>query len=653
MLTPVSGTLADYNSAILNGNATHARMVFPVQGITLTDDNISMSGGLNITDVLNADTDITFGKAVSRELSVNLINSSVFDTFDWSEEFRLDMGVDINGTTNWVTVGYFTGTKPQMYYGIKIIQFYAYDRMQKLDVLADDFLETLTYPATISSIYTALCTYFSLTGETGDAIADALSASFSESPFTGGMSCRALLAYIAEACGCYARITATGNVRLVWFTDHTADYSVDADDYYSISMNEVTTPVVDVMRVSCTYDNDIPGFVYPVGVDGEYYQIIDNPFLIHSASSATIAIFTAMLSRFSSFGSYRPMSMNIIGNWMVESGDVIEVGYGENETVNLPIFVRRFSWNGASRDVYECTGNIKRSKLSSDAKEEYKVNSKVAAKYTVRSGVDINDDGVTVSGGKYLKLISGGVLDVQAQDFSISSSTKIIKTGKWTIHPQYMKFIGGYPSGTFEGFLTHDITVVDSQSPVNSTFNFSYNTYSEDDQTFYNSTFALIGQRNTYENHEWINKTAGMQFETDFAKNKTFVTSLGDIEVGEESIPEEIVFNYSSFRVTGEYEESLSGKGVTGAVRMVGRLVTIDFGGTTSSSISSGTTIFTLPAAYRPVRQIHVYVGYSDSTSVVRFQINTSGTIVPGAALASGKAIRGHVAYISNYDAYA
>ena len=203
MLTPTSPvTLSDYNAAILNGNATHARIVFPIQNVTFTGDDISAEGGITLTQIMNPDTDLVMGKAVESQIVIHFLNNGQFTGFNWTEEFRVDFGVEISGSTSWVTVGYFTGKKPERITRAEVIEFTALDRMSKFDTLADDFLSTLTYPKTMTQIYSALCTYIGVTKETGNENSTVMSTSYSASPFTNGITCRALLAYIAEANCC-------------------------------------------------------------------------------------------------------------------------------------------------------------------------------------------------------------------------------------------------------------------------------------------------------------------------------------------------------------------------------------------------------------------------------------------------------------------
>ena len=429
MLTPTNVTLSQMNSAILAGKPTHARLVFPVQTITLTDDDISADGGIVINSLLNPDTDLTMGKAVASELIVRLINGSIFNGFDWTEEFHIDFGVEIGNSTEWVTVGYFKGKKPKRVVNVETIEFSAMDRMQKFNELADDFIATLTFPVTMESIFQSLCTYCGVSYTSGDEIADVMAMSYSENPFNNGISCRDILSYIAEANCCYAKITAGGSAKLTWFSDQTSNYTLTEDDHFGIELDEENTSVIDSVRISSTED-ETAGFVYPISGNNVIYQIVDNPLLLSLGTSDRTTALTDIVARLAAFGAYTPGAVNAIGNFMVETGDIIAVEHSLSQTVNFPIFVRGFAWNGGCGDVYECTGNVDR-EMTSATREQYAEGGKLANKYDRISGIDITDDGIDIYGNKYLKLRSGGVVDIQSTNFVVDSANKLFQAGNW------------------------------------------------------------------------------------------------------------------------------------------------------------------------------------------------------------------------------
>ena len=417
MLTPSNVTMAQYNAAILNGNEKYVRIVFPTQDITLTGDDISADGGLIINQILNAEQDLVMGRAVMAETIIRFINSSTFVGFDWTEEFHIDFGVKINNSINWVTVGYFKGKKPKRTVGVNIIEFTAYDRMRLFDELADDFIAGLTFPCTMADIYTALCTFVGITSAAGDEMQNAMAMEYSENPFVNGVTCRDILSYIAEANCCYAKITADGYVTLKWFEEQ--NYTLTEDNHFGVIVDEVATPVIDTVRISSTEDEDA-GSVYPVGSNDVIYNIIDNPLLLCLGTADRTTVMADILTRLDAFGAYTPASVSAIGNWMVETGDIISAVHDGNQTVNIPVFVRGFVFDGSCGDVYESTGSADR-EMTPTTREQYEQGGKLGRKYSVVSGVDIDEDGVTVSGGKFVKIKSGGVFEVESQNLDVDS----------------------------------------------------------------------------------------------------------------------------------------------------------------------------------------------------------------------------------------
>ena len=143
MLNPPSGiTAANYWAAIKAGKPTHVRITFLGQDIVLTDEDIDVSTGITVNDVLNSDTDLVFGKAVCKQVSLQILNSDALAGLIWTGEFTLEFGVEMGSpaVTEWVTVGTFSGDKPKNVTTAQTIAFDAYDRMKRFDILADDYV---------------------------------------------------------------------------------------------------------------------------------------------------------------------------------------------------------------------------------------------------------------------------------------------------------------------------------------------------------------------------------------------------------------------------------------------------------------------------------------------------------------------------------
>ena len=94
-------------------------------------------------------------------------------------------------------------------------------------------------------------------------------------------------------------------------------------------------------------------------------------------------------------------------------------------------------WSGAINDAYETTGTTNRQVYSNEANRQRVMTSNKIEMYVdqnyykIRSGVAIDQDGVTVTGGKHVTIQSGGVFNVDSTNFKISSSLKRMVAGSW------------------------------------------------------------------------------------------------------------------------------------------------------------------------------------------------------------------------------
>lgn len=513
MLTPTGVTAAEYWAAIKAGHPTHVRMTFIGQNIVLGDQDIEYNSGITVTDILNGETDLIFGRAVSKQMTAGILNSSRLSGLKWTGEFTLEFGVDIGSpaVTNWVTIGYFSGEKPNNVTSANVIEFTAYDRMKMFDSIVDEYVKNITYPATVQDIYDGLCEYVGIDNVAGDELSAIMSRSYSEAPAEmQGYTCRDLLAWIAEACGCYAKITAAGKVQMVWYTDNTS-YAITGDEEFHVESGDVNDGMTWDEADQLTWDeidqlswDDVCGYRemysidnllvrqlnsdvainYPYATNGNIYLISGNPFLSVSTYSDVTTYIAPIYNRMKTFGGYLPARVECIGNWCVESGDVITIAVNSS-TVTFPIFVKEMRWNGAVRDSYEATGNKSRTLYQSDVEKQQvlmakkiemfveeaadgiaeEVQGNVEAEmeqnyYKIRSGIQILPEGITVSGGKFIKIESGGVLDVSSSNFEINSLNELLRTGNW----KFYNYGAKYTSANNVSYVITDQTSLSSDT---------------------------------------------------------------------------------------------------------------------------------------------------------------------------------------------
>ena len=378
MLTPSNVQAYEFNNAIKANGKTHIRITATLGSTTytLTDDDVH-SSGLSMPFYLNSDTDLTIGKAVTREVAFKLIRTANVQAAVLNYGFTVEIGVDIyyaNGTfnkTGWVTLGKFYPIDDDNYYDADVKDVVAYDCMNKFDIPADEWLQSLTYPMTVEQMFTSLCNYVGVTGEIGNALANMKARSFSEAPIKNtGLMCRDVLELIAEACGCYARITPDEHCKLVWFT--VTGWNLTNDEIFERGIKQYMSQVSGV-NVRNTED-DI-GVLYPTNADPDnLYVIVDNPFLVTANATEETNYIVPLYDRLRQYNHY-PFTLTGIGNPLIEAGDII-YAYPSNDAENprwFPVYVKEMLWNGACTDMYQSTGNRTRKVYSSAVKQKLSI----------------------------------------------------------------------------------------------------------------------------------------------------------------------------------------------------------------------------------------------------------------------------------------
>lgn len=498
MITPTGMTQAAYTEAILSGAPQHVRMTFD-NGVVLGDQDIE-ANGLTLMDILNGDTDLTFGKAVCKELSLNLLSSSRLDGVRWNHEFTLEMGIDVtenNQTvTKWVQVGIFQGTRPDKIHYVDVIAFTGHDRMVRFDVDIDPYLNGLTWPVSFSDLLEGLCDYCGVEYVAGDELQNIMSRTFENTLSGKGLTGVSLLAAMAEACGCYAKITPEGKLRMTWFSD--AAYEVDADHEFAVDAYDIGSGMTWAELGEYTWEEaeqwtwaDVGGYNVAfavhglsskmsetdVGVNygdltGNIYLIVDNPFLVIIDDTDKDNYVRPLYERLAEFGGYLPVNVECVGNWLVEAGDIITVDV-HGDSVSMPVFCRTMVWNGSCSDHYEATGSLQRQAVSAENRQkltdggrfhEFRVELEelfsaiqdaegnistlqqmadqfvlsLADKYDKVSGITITAAGIDVSGSQYVKIASGGVFEVSSENFLVDSENGIFKTGAVTVNSSYI-----------------------------------------------------------------------------------------------------------------------------------------------------------------------------------------------------------------------
>ena len=278
------------------------------------------------------------------------------------QECNVSAGVMTYRTSQFVPLGHFIGNKPDKVKS-QIVSLSGDDLMQKFEVNAAGYFDTLAYPATLRTLFEKLCEYCGV--EVGDVSAALnMDKQFTEAPINNDVStCREVLAYIAEAAGCYARMSRDGKCELVWFAY--ADYTLQSTDYFNIDIAEYTVQRVNKLQSHVTQD-DI-GVIVGEGTNG--YDIINNPYLAGVSDAEMRPWVENVYNRLAAFPEYSPIAVSSESNWALCCGDIIVVETTEGNT-QVPIFSQTINWSGNAKAEIQSTGERVRGVMTAQNREK-------------------------------------------------------------------------------------------------------------------------------------------------------------------------------------------------------------------------------------------------------------------------------------------
>lgn len=397
-------TPQEYYDAIRAGNLIHFEMYFSDQGVTITEENINISYGVTITDIINGDNELSVGKAVCQQFQARIILNDDLRYIKWKDRFRVRFGVEINGDTKWITVGYYNGVKPKNVQTETEIDYVAYDDVIKYETHVDEFLETLNYPIDTFDLGRAIGSYFDVTlsdvpGNTGTAFDWVTGTTFTKKQLSRYKTIREMLSAIAEATCTYIKMhSTTGTIcHFEWFGDEQHNYGQPgyndfpiirrtdqflndhADLYNGLTWNELELRKWNVIESqpwdnwdgNYRFTNKIDSFrlvndefaensIYYARLPGynNYYRIysVEENLFTKDCFRSPNDYATAYVTKLGDFGGQLPMLVECTGNWCIEAGDYVDVEIEQGEVVHMPVYMHTLHYNGGITSTLETTG---------------------------------------------------------------------------------------------------------------------------------------------------------------------------------------------------------------------------------------------------------------------------------------------------------
>ena len=347
------------------------------------------------------------------------MKSDKTENLDFGKEFTLELGVEVNGDVEWIMIGHFWGNRLVQTMR-DTMELVAYDKMTRFDRDVSDFIALQSFPTTLETLYNNLCQFCVIDVTAGDEIADVMSRTVANLDDADVSSCRDLLALIAEANGCYAKILNDGSIQLKWFDDCTSDQELLRDNCYSYQLSKLEKSYskkwailedkkwkevesvqysefdnnnnpFDFTNIRFVWDDPWKEIVQPPNdelydhklwanvenaqwenvesmkwkdfeladdISGGVYSIRNNPFLKYDTDDEIKAHLQLILDRLYTFHLYYVATVSMVGNWLIEPGDIVTLEISDGVFTTYPIFNRILYWNGACKCSYETTRSL-------------------------------------------------------------------------------------------------------------------------------------------------------------------------------------------------------------------------------------------------------------------------------------------------------
>ena len=424
---PVSSNF--HNLIIQDAPQTRVRIFFIGNGVDCTDDNDVQTngtllvgavgdtdsngrigqGGITFNNFFNNEKNLLIGDSVSSQIELTLLNyDGALNGFGFGRcKIYLDVYDSANST--WLTcpMGVYTIEQPTKTRK-KLIEVSGFDQMQKLEQIADDWYDALTWTngITFYDLITGIAT------ELGVAVSATTQSnllnstvSFTEPPFDCiEVTYRELLELVAEATGTTARFDKDGALDLKWFSAAQiggSTYTVNTDAAtgnrcFGIELVEYQAAQIDALKIKIATD-DI-GTV--VGSGTNQYVIADNMFLSGPDAATITAKATPIYNRLNAIGAYNPVQIKFIADPSIEAGDIINVTNG-GTTYTMPVFQQSMKWRGGYVvSVALADGDKTRPVLTSSERAYYRLNSEKVGENNIISKINQSAEQISIQANK-------------------------------------------------------------------------------------------------------------------------------------------------------------------------------------------------------------------------------------------------------------
>ncbi len=297
--------------------------------LTHGETSITTVKSIKFTGGSEGEDDFSIGSTMSQYIEVVLPGTEFMVE---GMEMFLKIGMEVDGSTEYIPMGYFTAGKPKK--ADDQITFTAYDRMMNteylfsMDSTTTNTLEVLKKIAEITGVPVAV------SGLTAISMG-----------VPKGYSCREVLSYVAQLYGAFAVCNRAGQIELHTYVD--SDYKVGTGRYWgNYEHNDYT---FDVTRLVCYTGQDENGESISITAGtGTRTVSLSNPFM-------TQEVLNKILASLKNF-SYMPGTLKMLGDPRLDPWDILTVEDLSGNTYKVPVMKLEWEYDGGLTYSVEAVG---------------------------------------------------------------------------------------------------------------------------------------------------------------------------------------------------------------------------------------------------------------------------------------------------------
>lgn len=297
--------------------------------LTYGETSITTVRSIKFTGGSEGEDDFSLGSTMSQYIEVTIPGKGLVVE---GTEILLQIGMDVNGKTEYIPMGYFTAGKSQK--TDDQITFTAYDRMMNTE-------RTFSMNGTTTNTVAVLKKIAEITGV--PIVTTGLTAISMKVP--KGYSCREVLSYVAQLYGAFAVCNRIGQIELHTYVD--SAYKIGAGRYWgNFEHNDYA---FNVTRMVCATGENKNGTSISITAGSGTRSIsLSNPFM-------TQAVLNKILASFKNF-SYMPGTLKMLGDPRLDPWDILTVTDLFGNTYKVPIMKLDWEYDGGLTYSVEAVG---------------------------------------------------------------------------------------------------------------------------------------------------------------------------------------------------------------------------------------------------------------------------------------------------------